>query len=91
MLFSFYQGWSEARIKAYLKKDENPNAYYYRFNDIDEPQATGNWNDEEKGAVDCFPSGDAPARSWRFWTIYSCVLRVDHVPAHRLRVGHIFT
>ena len=45
------QGWSEARIKAYLKKDENPNAYYYRFNDIDEPQATGNWDDDEKGAL----------------------------------------
>lgn len=46
---SFTQGLSEARIKAYLKKDENPNAYYYRFNDIGEQQATGNWTDDERG------------------------------------------
>ena len=43
------QGWSEARIKAYLKKDENPNAYYYRFNDIGEAQSTGNWSEDERG------------------------------------------
>jgi hypothetical protein len=25
-------GWSDARIKAYMEREGNPNAYYYRFN-----------------------------------------------------------
>ncbi|KAK8813159.1 hypothetical protein WA158_002751 [Blastocystis sp. Blastoise] len=41
-------GWSTARIKAYYNREHNPNAYYYRFNDPGVPQATGQWNDNEK-------------------------------------------
>jgi hypothetical protein len=40
-------GWSEARVKAFLNRKNNPNAYYYRFNDLGEAQSTGNWSKEE--------------------------------------------
>lgn len=39
--------WSEARIKAFLGRKSNPNAYYYRFNDLGEEQATGGWTKTE--------------------------------------------
>ena len=38
-----FDGWSEARIKAFQKLNENPNAYYYRFNAPGETQRTGKW------------------------------------------------
>lgn len=41
-------GWSTARIKAYKNKDKNPNAYYYRFNEPNETQRTGEWSIDEK-------------------------------------------
>lgn len=41
-------GWSEARIKAYQSINENPNAYYYRFNAPDEEQRYGAWTKEEE-------------------------------------------
>ncbi|GJD07497.1 hypothetical protein Gasu2_18560 [Galdieria sulphuraria] len=41
-------GWSEARIKAYQSIDENPNAYYYRFNAPNEEQRYGAWTKEEE-------------------------------------------
>ena len=47
------QGWSEARVLAYLQKDCNPNAYFYRFNERGEAQGTGEWTDAEKGVVRC--------------------------------------
>ena len=41
------KGWSDARIRAYQQRERNPNAYYYRFNDPGEQQATGSWKEEE--------------------------------------------
>ena len=41
------KGWSEARKRAYQLKDQNPNAYYYRFNDIGEAQGNGSWTKAE--------------------------------------------
>jgi len=41
-------GWSEARVKAYMNKDNNPNAYYYRFNDVGEVQGKGKFSKDEK-------------------------------------------
>jgi hypothetical protein len=38
-----FEGWSEARVKAYKMRDKNPNAYYYRFNDPGEAQKNGKW------------------------------------------------
>ena len=40
-------GWSTARVKAFMHRKENPNAYYYRFNDLGEKQATGAWTEKE--------------------------------------------
>ncbi len=42
-----FDGWSEARIKAWMNKDANPNAYYYRFNDPGEEQRNGKWTKQE--------------------------------------------
>jgi hypothetical protein len=42
------EGWSEARKRVYAKREENPNAYYYRFNDPGEPQKNGRWTDGEE-------------------------------------------
>ena len=39
-----FEGWSEARIRAWQLKDKNPNAYYYRFNDPGVEQRNGTWN-----------------------------------------------
>ena len=36
--------WSEARKKAYMRKDRNPNSYYFRFNDPSEENKTGPWS-----------------------------------------------
>lgn len=33
-----FEGWSEARIKAYKAIDTKPNTYYYRFNAPGEEQ-----------------------------------------------------
>lgn len=38
-----FEGWSEARIRAWQLKDKNPNAYYYRFNDPGVEQCNGKW------------------------------------------------
>ena len=35
------EGWSEARVRAYRLIQENPNAYYYRFNAPGEQQRNG--------------------------------------------------
>lgn len=43
-----FEGWSEARIRAWQLKDKNPNAYYYRFNDPGVEQRNGTWNKEER-------------------------------------------
>jgi len=43
-----FDGWSEARIRAYNLIDKNPNAYYYRFNAPGVPQKNGPWSAEEK-------------------------------------------
>ncbi|XP_063934074.1 uncharacterized protein LOC135145874 isoform X2 [Zophobas morio] len=40
--------WSPARIRAYLGRKENPNAYYYRFNDPGEKQRNGKWDAHEE-------------------------------------------
>lgn len=42
------KGWSDARIKAFAKRETNPNSYYYRFNDPGEQQHSGFWTPEEK-------------------------------------------
>jgi len=41
------EGWSEARKRAYILREKNPNAYYYRFNDPGEKQRNGKWTKEE--------------------------------------------
>ena len=41
------KGWSEARKRAYQLKGQNPNAYYYRFNDVGEAQGNGAWTKAE--------------------------------------------
>lgn len=38
-----FEGWSEARIKAYKAIDTKPNTYYYRFNAPGEEQKKGQW------------------------------------------------
>jgi hypothetical protein len=43
-----FEGWSEARIRAWRLIDKNPNAYYYRFNPPGEEQRNGPWSKEEK-------------------------------------------
>ncbi|KAI9473502.1 MAG: hypothetical protein EXX96DRAFT_488624 [Benjaminiella poitrasii] len=43
-----FEGWSEARIKAYKLIDQNPNSYYYRFNAPGEVQRRGQWDEDEK-------------------------------------------
>ena len=42
-----YEGWSEARIKAWKNREKNENQYYYRFNEPGEKQANGKWTPEE--------------------------------------------
>jgi hypothetical protein len=44
------EGWSGARMRAWKLRDENPNAYYYRFNDPGETQRNGKWTEAEKKA-----------------------------------------
>ncbi|CAO3661945.1 unnamed protein product [Umbelopsis ramanniana] len=43
-----FEGWSQARIRAYQMIEQNPNSYYYRFNAPGEVQRKGQWTDEEK-------------------------------------------
>ncbi|KAI9258379.1 hypothetical protein EDC94DRAFT_521929, partial [Helicostylum pulchrum] len=43
-----FEGWSQARIKAYQMIDQNPNSYYYRFNAPGEIQRKGQWDEPEK-------------------------------------------
>jgi len=43
-----FEGWSEARIKAYAAIDKKPNTYYYRFNAPGEIQRKGAWTKEER-------------------------------------------
>jgi hypothetical protein len=38
-----FEGWSEARIKAYSQIHTKPNSYYYRFNAPGEKQGHGAW------------------------------------------------
>ncbi|KAI8077939.1 uncharacterized protein B0P05DRAFT_543411 [Gilbertella persicaria] len=42
-----FEGWSEARLRAYKMLDKNPNSYYYRFNAPGEQQQKGKWTKEE--------------------------------------------
>lgn len=37
-------------MRAWKLRDENPNAYYYRFNDPGETQRNGKWTEAEKKA-----------------------------------------
>ncbi|KAJ8653839.1 hypothetical protein O0I10_010520 [Lichtheimia ornata] len=43
-----FEGWSEARIRAYQMINENPNSYYYRFNAPGEVQRRGQWSKDEQ-------------------------------------------
>ncbi|KAF8974921.1 hypothetical protein BGZ46_009593 [Entomortierella lignicola] len=43
-----FEGWSDARIKAYAAIDKKPNTYYYRFNAPGEVQRKGAWTREEQ-------------------------------------------
>ncbi|ORY91285.1 hypothetical protein BCR43DRAFT_498828 [Syncephalastrum racemosum] len=45
---SAFEGWSEARIRAYQMIEQNPNSYYYRFNAPGEEQRKGPWSDQER-------------------------------------------
>ena len=41
------EGWSDARKRAFQRRETHPNAYYYRFNDPGEQQRGGKWSKEE--------------------------------------------
>ncbi|ORY96541.1 hypothetical protein BCR43DRAFT_563825 [Syncephalastrum racemosum] len=43
-----FEGWSQARIRAYQMIDQNPNSYYYRFNAPGEEQRKGQWAEDER-------------------------------------------
>lgn len=43
-----FEGWSDARIKAYAAIDKKPNTYYYRFNAPGEVQRKGAWTKDEQ-------------------------------------------
>lgn len=43
-----FEGWSQARIRAYQMIDQNPNSYYYRFNAPGEEQRKGQWAADER-------------------------------------------
>ncbi|KAL1923320.1 uncharacterized protein VTP21DRAFT_8300 [Calcarisporiella thermophila] len=43
-----FEGWSQARIRAWDQRDKNPNSYYYRFNAPGEVQRKGQWTPEEE-------------------------------------------
>ena len=43
-----FEGWSQARIRAFKMIERNPNSYYYRFNAPGEEQRKGPWTEEEK-------------------------------------------
>ncbi|KAI9202223.1 uncharacterized protein BJ171DRAFT_515227 [Polychytrium aggregatum] len=43
-----YEGWSDARIRAYKMIKIKPNSYYYRFNAPGEKQNNGVWETEER-------------------------------------------
>ena len=40
-----FEGWSEARIRAYNLIETKPNSYYYRFNEPGEKQRNGAWSE----------------------------------------------
>ncbi|KAI9282245.1 hypothetical protein BY458DRAFT_537726 [Sporodiniella umbellata] len=43
-----FEGWSQARIRAWSMRNENPNSYYYRFNAPGEEQRKGQWDADER-------------------------------------------
>jgi hypothetical protein len=45
-----FEGWSDARVRAYKSCETNPNSYYYRFNAPGEMQRNGQWTTQEKSA-----------------------------------------
>merc|ERR1712129_290804 len=42
-----FEGWSDARIKAFKNRKKSPNGYFYRFNVPGQPQKNGDWTKEE--------------------------------------------
>jgi hypothetical protein len=58
-----FEGWSEARIRAWQLKDKNPNAYYYRFNDPGVEQRNGTWNKVPTPLPSPSPSPSHPTSS----------------------------
>eukprot|EP00123_Amoebidium_parasiticum_P006181 comp17201_c0_seq1/m.16131 comp17201_c0_seq1/g.16131 ORF comp17201_c0_seq1/g.16131 comp17201_c0_seq1/m.16131 type:complete len:528 (-) comp17201_c0_seq1:483-2066(-) len=60
--------WSPARKQAYKLIDENPNAYYYRFNAPGEEQRNGAWTKEEQ---ELFMSRLAECGADGQWGIFS--------------------
>jgi len=42
-----FEGWSDARIKAWKNRKTAPNAYFYRFNVPGQPQKNGKWSKDE--------------------------------------------
>ncbi|RKO88543.1 hypothetical protein BDK51DRAFT_25611, partial [Blyttiomyces helicus] len=43
-----FEGWSDARVRAYKMIDTKPNSYYYRFNAPGEEQMNGAWTKHER-------------------------------------------
>ncbi|KAJ3020121.1 hypothetical protein HKX48_001314 [Thoreauomyces humboldtii] len=43
-----FEGWSDARVRAYKQIKTKPNSYYYRFNAPGEKQGNGVWSKEER-------------------------------------------
>ncbi|KAJ3161465.1 hypothetical protein HDU86_007247 [Geranomyces michiganensis] len=43
-----FEGWSDARVRAYQQIKTKPNSYYYRFNAPGEKQRNGAWTQEER-------------------------------------------
>jgi len=72
-----FEGWSEARIKAYKTIDTNPNAYYYRFNKPGEVQRDGKWSLEEQKLFFEVMKTHPPNHKWGIFSM--------HIPG---RVGY---
>lgn len=68
-----FEGWSEARIKAYKQIDSNPNSYYYRFNAPGEMQVSflvygvAKWTVDERGKIGIY--GSLGGDGWSDWSM----------------------
>ncbi|KAI8060959.1 hypothetical protein BC940DRAFT_311037 [Gongronella butleri] len=64
-----FQGWSEARVRAFRMIESNPNTYYYRFNAPGEEQAKGAWTDSEKALFMDRLKDQGPKPQWGIFSM----------------------